>query len=223
MADENESERDDEETRDEDGADGDEAEAPSRQPASDGGGDDGDDEESPDETAKEPEKAASASASEETADASEDDLSRREKAEAEAAAREAAEEADHPAAASITALLGVERWVQFAFIAAGVALFFLADNLTRFVWAQFGEPDGAIVSAVAGATAVLGAFALYRHPQVNQLATEVITELRDVTWPSRDEVYYSTIVVIVTSVVAAVYTGVFDAFWSFVTNTVYGG
>lgn len=150
------------------------------------------------------------------------DLERRERVEAEAAAREAEAEAEHPAAASITSLLGIERWVQFSFIVIGVVLFFLVDNLVRFVWIQFGEPDGAIVSAVAAASSVLGAFALYRHPQANQLATEVITELRDVTWPTRDEVYYSTIVVIVTSVVAAVYTGLFDAFWSALTNVVYG-
>jgi preprotein translocase SecE subunit len=41
------------------------------------------------------------------------------------------------------------------------------------------------------------------------------------TWPSRDETYVSTVVVLVTSVVAAIYTGVFDALWSALTDFVY--
>lgn len=210
MADENESERDDDARTDEEA---DERDAPASDRSDDG------DAEGRDEDGEGSEADA---ASGETSDASPDDLARRERAEAEAAQREAQEAADHPAAASITSLLGVERWVQFAFIVTGVVLFFLVDNLVRFVWGQFGEPDGGVVSAVAAASSVLGAFALYRHAQANQLATEVITELRDVTWPTRDEVYYSTVVVIVTSVVAAVYTGLFDAFWSALTNVVYG-
>jgi preprotein translocase SecE subunit len=42
-----------------------------------------------------------------------------------------------------------------------------------------------------------------------------------VTWPSREETYTSTIVVVVTSVAAAAYTGVFDAIWSAITDYVY--
>lgn len=216
MADENESERDDDESPD-DGDEADERDDVAEATSGASGGASGDDDESDDA----PPAASSGGSSSEEA-STDDDLARREKAEAEAAARQAEEEAEHPAAASITALLGVERWVQFAFICTGVVLFFLVDNIVRFVWGQVGEPDAGIVSAIAAASAVLGAFALYRHPQANQLATEVITELRDVTWPTRDEVYYSTVVVIVTSVVAAVYTGLFDAFWSALTNVVYG-
>lgn len=228
MADENKTEHEDEDEASE-GGDGGERAAADGADAGDsdeGDSDEGDSDESDSDEGDSDEGGADdgegSGAKAEAGTAAADDLARRERLEAEAAAREAAEEAEHPAAASITSLLGIERWVQFAFIAIGVILFFLVDNLVRFVWSQFGEPDGSIVSATAAASAVLGAFALYRHAQVNQLATEVITELKDVTWPTQDEVYYSTVVVIVTSVVAAAYTGLFDAMWSALTNVVYG-
>jgi len=54
-----------------------------------------------------------------------------------------------------------------------------------------------------------------------KLADEVVSELAEVTWPTRDETYVSTVVVVVTSVVAAVFTGTFDALWSALTNIVY--
>lgn len=152
-----------------------------------------------------------------------EELERRSEREAEAEARQLEREAEAlEGDGSMAALLGPERWVQFAFIAAGVALFFLADRLSSLIWGQFAEPDPAIVSAIAGATAIFGTFALYRHPAVNKLADEVVSELSKVTWPTRDEVWVSTIVVVITSIVAAVYTGLFDAMWSALTNIVYG-
>lgn len=153
---------------------------------------------------------------------SDEDLERRAAREAEAERKQLEREAEVQDDGSVAALLGPERWVQFAFIAAGVALFFLTDRITSLIWGRFDEPDPAIVSAIAGATAIFGTFALYRHPAVNKLADEVVSELSKVTWPTRDEVWTSTIVVVVTSIVAAVYTGAFDAMWSAITNIVYG-
>jgi preprotein translocase subunit SecE len=153
---------------------------------------------------------------------SDEDLERRAGREAEAELRQQEREAEGMEDDTMAVLLGPERWVQFAFIAAGVAMFFLTDRFTTLIWSRFDEPDPAIVSAIAGATAIFGTFALYRHPAVNKLADEVVGELSKVTWPTRDEVWLSTIVVIATSVVAALYTGAFDAMWSALTNIVYG-
>jgi preprotein translocase subunit SecE len=121
----------------------------------------------------------------------------------------------------ITGLLGVERWVQFTFIALAFLIFFVSDALIGVIWSNFQEPDPTVVSVVAAILGIGGAFALYRNPRTNELATEVISELSKVTWPTRDETYYSTVVVIVTSVIAAVYTGLFDAAWSKVTDLIY--
>lgn len=124
-------------------------------------------------------------------------------------------------AAAVTSLLGPERWVQFGFIALGFVIFFVVDKVATLVWEQFAEPDPMITATSAGVLGLLGAFFAYRHPETRKLADEVVGELSQVTWPSRDETYVSTIVVVVTSVVAAVYTGVFDALWSAITDYVY--
>jgi preprotein translocase subunit SecE len=155
---------------------------------------------------------------------SEEDLDRRAALEAEAEQKQLQREAEalEEDSDSVAALLGPERWIQFTFIALAVVVFFLTDRLTTAIWHRFSEPDPAIVSAIAAATAVFGTYLLYRHPPVNKLAVEVVGELAKVTWPTRDEVWVSTIVVVTTSVIAAVYTGLLDAMWSALTAVVYG-
>ncbi|AKF05552.1 preprotein translocase subunit SecE [Sandaracinus amylolyticus] len=150
-----------------------------------------------------------------------DDVARREAAAIEREERELAEAAAENEANPVTSLLGIERWVQFAFIAAAVITFYLSDRLITFAWGFFAEPDPTIVSGAAALIGIVGSFLLYRHPRVNELAHEVVGELSKVTWPTRDETYYSTVVVIVTSIIAAVYTGVFDALWSAFTDLIY--
>jgi hypothetical protein len=112
MAEENDSERDDEESSDSE-PDNDSTDSPN-----DGdGGDSGD-------------VDAEFGQSE-----SSEDLDRRSEREAEAEARQLEREAEAlEGDGSMAALLGPERWVQFAFIAAGVALFFLADRLSTLIW-----------------------------------------------------------------------------------------
>lgn len=44
----------------------------------------------------------------------------------------------------------------------------------------------------------------------------VLTELDTVTWPSKDEVYNSTVVVVITVIVFAVYSGLWDVIMKFV-------
>lgn len=148
-------------------------------------------------------------------------IARREAAEIEREERELAERGSDHDVAPISGMLGIERWVQFAFIALAVLSFYIVDKLVSFGWTFFAEPDSTMVSGIAALIGIGGAFALYRHPRVYQLAHEVVSELSKVTWPSKDETYYSTVVVIVTSVIAALYCGVFDAVWSSFTDLVY--
>ena len=121
----------------------------------------------------------------------------------------------------IAGLLGLERWVQFAFVAFAVILVFITDKLVTFGWEFFAEPDDTIVTIAAVAVGLAGTFLAYRNDRVRDFATEVVTELSKVTWPTREETWYSTLVVISASVIAAVYTGVFDAIWSALTDYVY--
>lgn len=117
--------------------------------------------------------------------------------------------------------LGIERWVQFAFVGLAVLTFFVVDKLVTLIWDYFAEPISLVSSAAGAIVGALTGFLLYRHPRVNPLAHEVAGELAKVTWPSRKETWYSSVVVIVTSIIAAVYVGLFDAAWSWITDQIY--
>jgi len=120
-----------------------------------------------------------------------------------------------------TRTLGLERYVQFGFILGGGVLFWLLDKIILLVWDVWAEPPTTVVTAIAFASAVGVAIGLYFHPKLNQLAMEVGGELSKVTWPTRKETSAATVVVLVTSVIAAVYLGVLDFFWSAITDLIY--
>ncbi|MGC8926796.1 MAG: preprotein translocase subunit SecE [Myxococcota bacterium] len=60
-----------------------------------------------------------------------------------------------------------------------------------------------------------------KSPTIMTLSDEVIIELRKVSWPTRQETYYSTLVVIITVLIMAAILGLFDAIWLKVTNLIY--
>ena len=130
--------------------------------------------------------------------------------------------------------LGLERWVQFAFVAIAVVTILLAHNLVLTLWndgivrwvsdgfhtvlPEVGSTAAAAIGAFIG---VLTGYRLYANEKINAMAHEVAEELSKVTWPSREETWHSTVVVIVTSLIAAVYLGAFDAVWSWFTDLIY--
>jgi preprotein translocase subunit SecE len=118
-------------------------------------------------------------------------------------------------------VLGLQRWVQMAFTAFALLLFWVLDKIITIIWDRFAEPTPELVTLIA---AVLGAGAtmvLYRNPRVSRIAQEIVAELAKVSWPSRRETQVSTIVVIVTSLIAAMIVGAFDAAWSKLTDLIY--
>ena len=117
--------------------------------------------------------------------------------------------------------LGLARWVQLAFMAFGAVLLLVLDKTITIVWDKFAEPKPLVVTLVAAVLAAGGAIAAYRHPTVSRVANEVVGELAKVSWPTRDEVQVSTLVVIITSFIASVIVGTFDAAWSAITDLIY--
>ncbi|MFA6032491.1 MAG: preprotein translocase subunit SecE [Myxococcota bacterium] len=78
------------------------------------------------------------------------------------------------------------------------------------------------VSTLIG-MAVTGA-ALYlflQNKRSTEVSLEVVTELKRVTWPDRQETVAATIVVIVTVFIISIILGVFDLVWSRLTNFIY--
>lgn len=220
MADENETERDDEQ---------DDA------PTASAGSDDRDDDRDDDDGAQAEPAPAKREAPAESKDDDDDgdaaenpygDDAKRERDEERELARDAEQQAREAEnlrddELPIAGLLGLERWVQFAFIAIAVFLVYVTDKLVTFIWEFWAEPSDTIVTAVAVAVAAAGTFLAYQNDRVRDFATEVVTELSKVTWPTREETWYSTLVVLTASFIAAVYTGAFDAIWSAITDLVY--
>lgn len=118
-------------------------------------------------------------------------------------------------------VLGLVRWVQMAFMAIAVVLFWVLDKFITLVWSKFAEPSATVVTALSAVIGFGIAFRLYRDEKVNRVSHEIVGELAKVTWPSRRETQVSTIVVIVTSMIAALILGAFDAVWSTITDLIY--
>lgn len=119
------------------------------------------------------------------------------------------------------AQLGAKRYLYFAFLAAGALAAWIVARVVAYAWGLYGNPNDLMVFGVAGAVGFIGAIVAYRNPVVNTLATETLGELGKVTWPTRKETTAATIVVIVVSVIAAIVLGVYDAFWSWLTDLIY--
>lgn len=117
--------------------------------------------------------------------------------------------------------LGLERWVQLAFVVAALTLIWLADHLISGIWYLFADPDEALVTVGAVVAGIIGAILLYQNRPTYTLVHDVVEELSKVTWPTRKETSQSTIVVVITSIVAALILFTFDSVWSAVTDLVY--
>ncbi|RMF13077.1 MAG: preprotein translocase subunit SecE [Gammaproteobacteria bacterium] len=68
-----------------------------------------------------------------------------------------------------------------------------------------------VISAVVTAITL---FIVLRSEKVNPFLVEVVAELREVTWPTWQEVVSHTRVVILTVIVIALILGAFDVLWA---------
>jgi preprotein translocase subunit SecE len=108
------------------------------------------------------------------------------------------------------------------FAIAGLVLAWLLTKCGEWAWSYFGRPNDFYVGFGAVLVAGIATYAAWKNEEVFTLATEVTSELRKVTWPSRQELVSSTIVVIITTIVASLLLGLFDGMWSTVTRMIYG-
>lgn len=126
-----------------------------------------------------------------------------------------------------TGTLGIERWVQFAFIGGALASFWMLDHIVLATWemiadlANLSDPNTTYATAAAAVLSIGGMVVAYKNPKINKFSNEVAAELSKVTWPTRKDTYAQTIVVVIVSIIAAIILGVFDAAWSSVTDLIY--
>lgn len=162
---------------------------------------------------------------------SKDEESEAEKpARAEKSDPEEDDEIDAALAAQTGNVLGTERFVYAAYLAAAVAVSFIFSKLGHAAWLklaawkpeQVGEPRDEIVYAISGLLGVGLAVRYWRRKDARQYATEVAEELSKVTWPTKKEVQNSTFIVVLTTLFATVFFALMDQFWRFITDKVYG-
>ena len=123
---------------------------------------------------------------------------------------------------------GLMKYVHVTFFAGALVAGWLLVNLTDTVWTSLNLAVTAVPAPVfwiefvmGGGIAIALALYMWRHPQLNRLVVEIVTELSKVTWPTRKELSSSTVVVLVVSIIAAMILGAFDAFWSWATGFIY--
>jgi preprotein translocase SecE subunit len=126
-----------------------------------------------------------------------------------------------------TGTLGIERWVQFAFVGGTMIAFWFFDHLFQDVAefvalkANMSTINPSLVTAGTAIFSILLMAGLYRNKRMHAFSNEVAYELANVTYPTRKETWAQTIVVFVVSIIAAIILGVFDAAWSTVTDLIY--
>lgn len=150
-----------------------------------------------------------------------DELEEQDEQEASLLASSDAAVADEGAAGAGKRTIGLERWVQLGFVAAAILLVWLFDHLITALWYVFADPNESVVTAAAVLAGMVTAGALYSNAGAYSLVHGVTEELSKVTWPTRKETSSSTMVVVVTSIVAALVLFLFDSVWSAVTDLVY--
>lgn len=87
---------------------------------------------------------------------------------------------------------------------------------------QFGLSELPLSKLVGAALALLQTVALYKVPTSRIWLGEVTDELARVSWPSREETGHATVVVVVCVVVSALFLGLFDATWLWISSTIMG-
>lgn len=135
--------------------------------------------------------------------------------------------------------LGSQRYVLAGFFVAGMLGAFVLGRAIQAIWAGLSNKDWfstsvprlaavaddekSTISLLIGAVvALFVVIRTYRKPEVRSWTDEVASELAKVKWPTRKEVWNSTVIVIAASTVATVYLALLDRLWAFITNIVYG-
>ena len=113
------------------------------------------------------------------------------------------------------------KWVHFLFAAGGIAVLYLFIKSGEWGWSYFGKPKLPVVYAISTVATVGVVWVAWRNEELFTLASECITELMKVSWPTRKETMTATLVVIITVVIASLFLGLFDGLWSYLTRLLY--
>lgn len=130
------------------------------------------------------------------------------------------EQQQEEAAVPVTPL-GVERWVQFTFLAGAAVGIMVFEKIINAIWEIFDEPRQNVVLAGGVVASTLLTVFLYSRADVRRFTRSVFDELAKTTWPTREQTWGHTVTVLAVSVIAAVIVGAFDVVWSTASEYLY--
>jgi preprotein translocase subunit SecE len=122
--------------------------------------------------------------------------------------------------------MDVSRWVTVTYISIAILAFVIFDKTFKWIWqATEALTEIAIVGShitlttfiAVAATAGLVSW-LYRKKEYYAYISEVVIELKKVTWPSISETKRATLIVIVFSILLSLYLWGMDQVWKRVTD-----
>jgi preprotein translocase SecE subunit len=112
-----------------------------------------------------------------------------------------------------------QRYVLLAFVLFAIAFGMAVQAASVSAFAQLAVPDARLLGLVNTSTAVsllaglLSFVALIRTPVALNFVSEVVGELQQVTWPSRDETVRGSTTVVLTTIFTASLLAVYDFIW----------
>ncbi len=112
-----------------------------------------------------------------------------------------------------------QRYVLLSFIAFAIMAGLVVQSASVSAMAQFAFPDnriGGLVNTSTALSLVVGALSfgvLIRNRRALGFVSEVVGELQQVTWPSRDEAVRGSTTVILTTIFTASLLAVYDFIW----------
>lgn len=123
------------------------------------------------------------------------------------------------------------RWVFLGYSGIGLLVAWVMSSTMQWIFYTLSRylRDVELLGGVftlsgligIGITAIVGVV-LWKKPDINTAAHEVVEELRKVTWPTSKETQSATIVVVITTIVIATILWFFDFVWAWTTSLIYG-
>lgn len=121
--------------------------------------------------------------------------------------------------------MDVSRLVNLVYVGIALLTFVILDKSLEWLWTLDALPRVAIIgnavtlpTAIAAALTVGLIYYLYRRKDAYSYLSEVVIELKKVTWPSWNETKRSTLIVIVFTLLLSVFLWGSDQIWSFLTD-----
>lgn len=114
--------------------------------------------------------------------------------------------------------LGIVKYLYTGYFVAGCVVAYLVAHLVELAWGEGHDQVTSLVGVAVGLGAVVWG---WKNVRLRTLAMETIDELAAVTWPSKQETYTATTVVIATAILSAVIIFGLDRFWNWFTDLIY--